>query len=112
MTATRSVGGAGTTVPRSADPSAAAASVAMVAIIGGAPEVRGSARGIGLGVASMLPFTGYYLINRLARSTTPISPMEWMSGVTLFAGLLITPIALATCSLDDYRQLGGADWLY
>jgi drug/metabolite transporter (DMT)-like permease len=83
-----------------------------VAILGGDPEVRGSALGIGLGVASMLTFTGYYLINRLARSTTPISPMEWMSGVTLFAGLLITPIALATCSLDDYRQLGGADWLY
>ena len=60
----------------------------------------------------MLTFTGYYLINRRARSTTPISPMEWMCGVTLFAGLFITPIALATSSLDDYRQLAGADWLY
>jgi drug/metabolite transporter (DMT)-like permease len=63
-------------------------------------------------VLSMLTFTGYYLINRRARSTTPISPMEWMCGVTLFAGLTITPIALATSSVDDYRQLAGADWLY
>ncbi len=83
-----------------------------IAIFGGDPEVRGSGVGIVFCVASMLTFTGYYLINRRARSTTPISPLEWMSGVTLFAGLLITPIALATCSLDDYRQLDGADWLY
>ena len=83
-----------------------------IAIFGGDPDVRGSALGVALCIGSMLTFTGYYLINRRARSTTPISPMEWMSGVTLFAGLFITPIALATCSLDDYRQLGGADWLY
>ena len=84
----------------------------VVAILGGDPEVRGSPIGIVFGVASMLTFTGYYLINRRARATTPISPMEWMCGVTLFAGLFITPIALATQSADDYRQLGGADWIY
>jgi drug/metabolite transporter (DMT)-like permease len=83
-----------------------------VAILGGDPEVRGSALGIGLGVASMLTFTGYYLINRQARSTTAIGPMEWMAGVTLFAGIFITPIALLASSADDYRQLAGADWLY
>jgi drug/metabolite transporter (DMT)-like permease len=83
-----------------------------VAILGGDPEVRGSAVGVALCVGSMLTFTGYYLINRRARSTTPISPMEWMCGVTLFAGLFVTPIALATSSVDDYRQLDGADWLY
>ena len=60
----------------------------VVAILGGDPEVRGSALGVVFGVASMLTFTGYYLINRRARSTTPISPMEWMCGVTLFAGLV------------------------
>ena len=84
----------------------------VVAILGGDPEVRGSALGVLFGVASMLTFTGYYLINRRARSTTPISPMEWMCGVTLFAGVFITPLALATSSLDDYRQLAGADWIY
>jgi len=83
-----------------------------VAILGGDPEVRGSALGILFGLASMLTFTGYYLINRRARSTTPISPMAWMCGVTLFAGLFITPLALATSSVDDYQQLAGADWVY
>jgi drug/metabolite transporter (DMT)-like permease len=84
----------------------------VVAILGGDPEVRGSALGIAFGVASMLTFTGYYLINRQARSTTSISPMEWMCGVTLFAGLFITPIALLSSSADDYRELAGVDWLY
>ena len=56
-------------------------------------RVRGSALGILLGATAMLTFTGYYLINRRARSTTTITPMEWMCGVTLFAGLFITPIA-------------------
>jgi drug/metabolite transporter (DMT)-like permease len=84
----------------------------VVAILGGDPEVRGSTLGIVLGVASMLTFTGYYLINRRARSTSAITPMEWMCGVTLFACLFITPIALVTQSADDYGQLAGADWLY
>ncbi len=84
----------------------------VVAILGGQPEVRGDAIGVVLAVAALLTFTGYYLLNRQARATTPIEPMEWMAGVTLFAGLFITPIALATSSPDDYRQLAGADWLY
>lgn len=83
-----------------------------VAILGGDPEVRGSLLGIVLGAASVLTFTAYYVINRRVRSTTPVSPMEWMCGVTLFAGAFITPIALLTQSADDYRLLAGADWLY
>jgi drug/metabolite transporter (DMT)-like permease len=83
-----------------------------VAILGGNPEVRGDAIGIVFGVASMLTFTGYYLLNRRVRSTTIIDPIQWMAGITLFAALTITPLALATSSADDYRQLAGADWLY
>jgi drug/metabolite transporter (DMT)-like permease len=84
----------------------------VVAILGGNPEVRGDTFGIVLGVASMLTFTGYYLLNRRIRSTTAIDAFQWMAGVTLFATVTITPIALATSSRDDYRELAGADWLY
>lgn len=87
------------------------AGVAVV-VLGGNPEVRGDALGVVYAVASMVTFTGYYLLNRRVRSTTAIDPLQWMAGVTLFAGLTITPVALATASPDDYRQLGGADWLY
>jgi drug/metabolite transporter (DMT)-like permease len=84
----------------------------VVAILGGNPEVRGDAIGVIFGVVSMLTFTAYYLLNRRVRSTTVIDPIQWMAGVTLFACVTITPIALATSSVDSYRQLGGVDWLY
>jgi drug/metabolite transporter (DMT)-like permease len=84
----------------------------VVAILGGNPEVRGDLTGVVFGVASMLTFTAYYLLNRRVRSTTVIDPIQWMAGVTLFAAVAITPLALATSSADDYRQLGGIDWLY
>ncbi len=83
-----------------------------VAILGGNPDVRGDVLGVLFALASTLTFTGYYLINRRVRSTTVIDPIQWMAGVTLFASLTITPIALATSSPDDYRQLAGADWVY
>jgi drug/metabolite transporter (DMT)-like permease len=84
----------------------------VVAILGGNPEVRGDVTGVLFGVASMLTFTAYYLLNRRVRSTTVIDPIQWMAGVTLFAAIAITPVALTTSSADDYRQLGGVDWLY
>lgn len=87
------------------------AGVAVV-ILGGDPEVRGSAFGAALGVGALLTFTIYYVINRKVRATTDIDPVQWMAGVTLFAGLTVSPLALAASSWDDYRRLGGADWLY
>lgn len=84
----------------------------VVAILGGNPQVRGDAVGVLFGVASMLTFTAYYLINRRVRSTTMIDPWQWMAGVTLFAALAITPLVLATSSRQDFGQLAGLDWLY
>jgi probable blue pigment (indigoidine) exporter len=83
-----------------------------VVILGGDKEVRGDPLGFVFALASMLTFTAYYLINRRVRSTTAIDPVQWMAGVTLFAGLAITPVALVTSSVADYRQLAGMDWLY
>lgn len=83
-----------------------------VVVLGGSPEVSSDALGFVLAVVSMLTFTAYYLLNRRARSTTTIDPLVWMCGVTLFAGLAVTPVALAFSSADDYRQLAGADWAY
>lgn len=83
-----------------------------VVILGGDPEVRGSATGVAMGVGALFTFTIYYLINRKVRSNTGMDPIEWMAGATLFAGIVVTPLALAASSWDDYRQLAGADWLY
>jgi probable blue pigment (indigoidine) exporter len=83
-----------------------------VVVLGGNDEVRGDALGYVYGVASMLTFTGYSLINRRVRFGTSIDPVQWMAGITLFALVTITPVALYVSSPDDYRQLAGADWLY
>lgn len=83
-----------------------------VVILGGGREVRGDGIGILFAFATMFTFTAYYVLNRRVRSTTPIDAIQWMAGVTLFAGIAITPLALATSTPDDYRQLAGVDWLY
>ena len=87
------------------------AGVALV-ILGGNRAVSGDSTGLMFAVAAMLTFTAYYLINRRVRSTTTVDALQWMAGVTLFAGLTITPVALVVSSPDDYRQLAGADWIY
>jgi drug/metabolite transporter (DMT)-like permease len=83
-----------------------------VVILGGEREVRGDGLGFLLSFVAMLCFTGYYLINRRARSTTHIDPIQWIAGVTTFATVAITPLALATSTPDDYRELAGMDWVY
>ena len=84
----------------------------MVVVAGGNAEVRGNALGIACAVGSMLIFTTYYLINRRVRFTHNMDPIEWITGIMVFAALAITPVALLTSSPDDYRQVGGMDWLY
>jgi drug/metabolite transporter (DMT)-like permease len=81
-------------------------------ILGGGADIRGDVAGIALAIGALLTFTVYYVLNRQVRSTTAIDPIQWMAGVTVFAAVTVTPLALLTSSRDDYRQLAGADWLY
>lgn len=83
-----------------------------VVILGNSPDVEMDAIGLIGAIVALLTFTGYYLRNRVVRSTTDIHPLEWMSGSTLFSALFVTPFALAFTGPDDYRMLAGADWLY
>ena len=84
----------------------------VVVVLGGRDDVQGDALGYLFGVGSMLTFTAYSLINRRVRSGTSMDPLQWMAGITLFASLTVTPVALALSSPGDYGELGGADWLY
>lgn len=85
---------------------------AAIVVLGGEPEVSGDTFGIVLGSVAMITFTGYYLINARVRSTTNMDPLQWMAGVTLFAAITITPVALLSASPGDYGQLGTADLAY
>jgi drug/metabolite transporter (DMT)-like permease len=84
----------------------------LLVVLGGDNQVRTETVGLVCGVASLLTFTAYYVSNRLARSTTEIDALQWMAGVTLTAGLAVTPVALLGSAPGDYGRLAGADWAY
>ena len=83
-----------------------------VVILGNGPEVEITALGVFAGVVSLLSFTGYYLTNRMVRTTIDIHPLEWMSGSTLFSAIAVTPFVVIFIRPDDFAELGGVDWLY
>ncbi len=83
-----------------------------IVVLGNGPDVKIDAIGLVGGVVSLLSFTGYYLRNRIVRTTAIVHPLEWMSGSTLFSALAVTPFALAFTRPADYRLLDGTDWIY
>jgi drug/metabolite transporter (DMT)-like permease len=84
----------------------------VTAVLGGRPDVRGDALGIGLCFLSVIGFTAYYLVNRHVRSTTSMDAMQFLAGAMLFAAVSVTPVALAFSSWDGLRQVGAMDWVY
>lgn len=61
---------------------------------------------------SQVFFTVYFLMTKRERSRTNIDAVQWMSGVVIWAALAVTPWALLTSTADDYRAIGGNDWLW
>ena len=83
-----------------------------IVILGNGPDVEIDAIGVIAATIALLSFTGYYLRNRIVRSTAEIHPLEWMSGSTLCSALAVTPFALAFTRPADFGQLDGPDWIY
>jgi drug/metabolite transporter (DMT)-like permease len=84
----------------------------VVVVLGGDPKVHSDPLGVFLAIAANLAFVFYYVMNRRLRSTTDIDAVSWMVGITLFAGLTITPIALFTTSVSDFKALDAHDWFF
>lgn len=83
-----------------------------IVVLGNGPEVEMDVLGVFAAAVSLLSFTGYFLINRHVRSTAEIHPLEWMSGSTLCSAITVTPVAILFTTVDDFRLVGGTDWLY
>lgn len=83
-----------------------------IVVLGNGPDVEVEAVGLLAGVVALLSFTGYYIRNRIVRTTADVHPLEWMSASTLFSAIAVTPFALAFAEPSDYRLLDGADWFY
>jgi drug/metabolite transporter (DMT)-like permease len=87
---------------------------AVLVILGAGSAVRTGPLGVALSAGAMLTFTGYLLLTRVARARAsgPIDAVAWMTGVTLFAALTVTPLTLLRSSQADFGRLGGHDWLW
>lgn len=84
---------------------------ATTAIVAGDPPAHGTLFGLLLALLAMLSHLCYSLLNRVARSTTDIDPVDWMLGVLVFASVPIVPLALTTVSVDDLRLFWGKNAL-
>jgi len=67
-----------------------------------------SLRGDLLAVASLLVWTAYFLVSKRVRQR--VATVEYMTTVTLVAGLVVTPIAAA--SGQSFTALRATDWLW
>lgn len=83
-----------------------------VVVLGNSPDVEMDAVGLIAGALSVVSFTGYYLRNRIVRTTADVHPLEWMSGSTFFSAVAVTPFAVVLVDPADFGEFGGVDWLY
>jgi drug/metabolite transporter (DMT)-like permease len=91
---------------------AVAIAATAVVILGAGGDVESDAVGVVFAVASMLTFTVYFVITKRVRSAHDVDAIEWMASVTLFSALIVTPWALVASDADDFRAIGGADWIW
>ncbi len=85
---------------------------AVGVILGAGSEIRSSWLGVGLAALSLVTFTLYFVLTRLARSEDEVDPIEWMAGINIWAFLsTIVPISLLA-DRSDWAQFGGKDWLW
>lgn len=82
-------------------------------ILGGGGGFEASLLGVVYAVAAMLTFTVYFVLTKRARSAeAELDPVEWMTGISLFAALAVTPWTLIASSAGDYGAIDGLDWLW
>ncbi len=87
-----------------------AGAVGVIAGAGG--EFRASAFGLFLTAMSVLTFTVYFVLTRLARSSSAVDPMEWMAGINFWSLAAAVPPTLLWVTPAGWREFGGYDWLW
>jgi drug/metabolite transporter (DMT)-like permease len=84
---------------------------AMV-ILSAQSEVRASALGVLWAVLALLTFSAYWVLTRIARSSTNVDPIEWMFSVNIWALIAAILPILVTGSMSDFNEFGGKDWIW
>jgi drug/metabolite transporter (DMT)-like permease len=85
---------------------------AAIVIMGAGSDVRASPLGIGLALVALATFSVYFVLTRIARSTTSVDPIRWMAGVNFWAFVATLPPAAIWVRGSDLAQFGGMDWVW
>lgn len=83
-----------------------------IVVAAGGDGFEVSAKAILYAATSQIFFIVYFLLTKRERSRHDIDAVQWMAGVVLWAAIAVTPWALATSSSQDYRAIGGNDWIW
>ncbi len=85
----------------------------VVGVIAGAGgEFRASAFGLFLTTMSVLTFSVYFVLTRVARSASDVDPIEWMAGINFWSLVAAIPPTLLLVSPAQFAEFGGLDWLW
>jgi drug/metabolite transporter (DMT)-like permease len=82
---------------------------AVIVVAGASGAVRSDAFGILMALLSTLAQSVYHVLNRAARRVSPVDPLAWMTGVTFFGAVMLTPIAIIATRVSDYRGMDATD---
>ena len=85
---------------------------AVGVVLGAGSELRTSWWGIGFALLSLMTFTSYFVLTRLARADGEVDAIEWMAGINIWAFLSTIPPVLILADGSDWSQFGGTDWLW
>jgi len=85
---------------------------AIGVILGAGSELRSSWVGVGFAALSLLTFSLYFVLTRLARFDNDVDPIEWMAGINIWAFVSTIPPVLLMADRSDWAQFGGIDWLW
>ena len=81
-------------------------------IMGAGGEFRASGFGLFLTAMSVLTFTVYFVLTRMARSTSAVDPIEWMAGINFWSFVAAVVPTLLMVTPSQFFEFGGLDWLW
>ena len=81
-------------------------------VLGAGSELRASGLGVMFALLAVVTFTAYFVLTRLARSTTAVDPVEWMAAINLWALIAVIPPTALLADLGDLDQMSGDDWFW
>ncbi|WP_419944800.1 DMT family transporter [Candidatus Poriferisodalis sp.] len=85
---------------------------AVGVIVGAGGEFRASAFGLSLTAMSVLTFSVYFVLTRIARSTSAVDPIEWMAGINFWSFIAAVLPTLLWVTPSQFFEFGGLDWLW